>query len=89
MFWLFRVILTTIERASGEGPMFSFLPDYYLEACSHAYNALKGFFHPTRPYTELEGRYNETWVETPLSHQRPPVLKDYRAQSEGPTFQWN
>ncbi|XP_025107715.1 E3 ubiquitin-protein ligase RNF123-like isoform X1 [Pomacea canaliculata] len=51
--WLLRVVLRTLERASCYRQLFQYVPEYYIESCFSAFNALRSFFHPTQPFTEL------------------------------------
>ena len=49
------MLLRTINKASESGKLFMFMPDFYMEACVHTYQAIKSYFHPMRPYTNLPG----------------------------------
>lgn len=53
MFWLLQVVLRTMEHASLEDRLFSFVPDFYVEVIINSYNALRSYFHPTMPYQVL------------------------------------
>ena len=41
--------------ASKEEKLFAFVPDFYVDVVLNAYNALRGYFHPTISYKRLEG----------------------------------
>ena len=53
VFWLLQVALRSIEHASLEEKLFSFVPDFYVEVIINSYNALRSHFHPTMPYQSL------------------------------------
>ena len=43
--WLFRCLLTSLKEAMhNAGPLFAFVPEFYVEACISAYSALKSYF---------------------------------------------
>jgi len=46
--WLFRCMLTSLKDAlHNAGPLFAFVPEFYVEACISAYSALKSYFTPS------------------------------------------
>ena len=46
--WLFQCMLTTLKDAmQNAGPLFAFVPEFYVEACISAYSALKSYFTPS------------------------------------------
>lgn len=47
--WLLRAVATTLTNASLEGNMFSFVPDFYLEALADLCVGLRNHMHPTAP----------------------------------------
>ncbi|CAG2053321.1 unnamed protein product [Timema podura] len=53
--WLFRVVLQTVKLSSQEGQLFSFVPDFYLEALVELCTALRTYLHPTCPIDNIEG----------------------------------
>ena len=64
VFWLLQVCLSTVEQGSeSAGQLFTFTPSFYVEAIMDTYNALKGYFHPTVPYTELTGNDDDNVYE--------------------------
>jgi len=43
--WLFHCLLTSLKEAlHSAGPLFAFVPEFYVEACISAYSALKSYF---------------------------------------------
>lgn len=44
IYWLLRLVLSTLENASASGPLFSFVPDYYIESCLNLCWAVRFFF---------------------------------------------
>ena len=56
VYWVLQTVLRTIDRASEEGKLFTFVPDFYVDVCINSINALTGYFHPTVPYTSLPGK---------------------------------
>ena len=55
VYWVLQTVLRTIDRASEEGKLFTFVPDFYVDVCINSINALTSYFHPTVPYTSLPG----------------------------------
>ena len=55
VYWVLQTVLRTTDRASEEGKLFSFVPDFYVDVCINTINALTSYFHPTVPYTSLPG----------------------------------
>ncbi|KAK7493950.1 hypothetical protein BaRGS_00014832, partial [Batillaria attramentaria] len=51
--WLLRVVLRTLEKASAYRQLFQYVPEFYIETCIHAFNALRNYFHPTQPFSSL------------------------------------
>lgn len=51
--WLLRVVTLTLSKSSQEGNMFSFVPDFYLEALSDLCVGLRSHFHPTVPIERI------------------------------------
>lgn len=45
--WLLKVVILTLKNASSEGNMFSFVPDFYLEALADLCIGLRNHMHPT------------------------------------------
>ncbi|XP_063226205.1 E3 ubiquitin-protein ligase RNF123 isoform X2 [Bacillus rossius redtenbacheri] len=60
--WLLRVALASVRGASREGRLFSYVPEFYLEALVGLCAALRGYFHPTCPIEALQG-YKEFLVD--------------------------
>ena len=45
--WLFHCMLRSLKDAlHNAGPLFAFVPEFYIEACVNAYSALKSYFSP-------------------------------------------
>lgn len=61
--WLLRVVTLTLKKASEEGNMFSFVPDFYLEALSDLCIGLRNHVHPTTPIEKISG-YREMLLDT-------------------------
>ncbi|XP_015423767.1 PREDICTED: E3 ubiquitin-protein ligase RNF123 [Myotis davidii] len=59
IYWLLRVCLRTIEHADRTGPLFAFMPEFYLSVAINSYSALKNYFGPVHSMEELPG-YEET-----------------------------
>ena len=57
MYWVLQTVLRTIDRASEEGKLFAFVPDFYVDVCINTINAITGYFNPTVSYTSLSGKY--------------------------------
>ena len=57
VYWILQVCLNTVERGTEIGALFTFMPSFYVDAIMDSYNALKGYFHPTVKYTELQGTF--------------------------------
>lgn len=53
VYWLLHVVLQTLDRASQSGPFFSFVPDFYVEACIKTCNALRSYFTISLPVEQL------------------------------------
>ncbi|XP_043273679.1 E3 ubiquitin-protein ligase RNF123-like isoform X1 [Venturia canescens] len=51
--WLLRVVTWTLAKSSQEGSMFSFVPEFYLEALSDLCLGLRSHFHPTVPIEKI------------------------------------
>lgn len=51
--WLLKSILLTLRTASEEGDMFSFVPDFYLEALADLSLGLRSHVHPTVPIERI------------------------------------
>lgn len=60
--WLLRVVTLTLASASEEGNMFSFVPDFYLEAMTDLSVGIRNHVHPTAPIDEIP-EYQEMLVE--------------------------
>ncbi|KAK0098177.1 hypothetical protein PV326_010611 [Microctonus aethiopoides] len=53
--WLLKVVVLTLRKASEEGNMFRFVPDFYLEALADLSVGLKNHLHPTAPIEMISG----------------------------------
>nr|QVD39346.1 E3 ubuquitin-protein kinase RNF123 [Schistocerca gregaria] len=53
--WFLRILLQSLKKASGEGNLFSFVPDFYLETVVEVCTALRSYLHPTAPLEQVEG----------------------------------
>ena len=53
MEWLLRVVLRTLEKASAYRMLFQYVPEFYIETCIHAFNALRNYFHTAQPFSSL------------------------------------
>lgn len=53
--WLLRVVLQTLQMASRQENLFSFVPDFYLDVLVELSVALRTYFHPTVPLEEIPG----------------------------------
>ncbi|XP_063982009.1 E3 ubiquitin-protein ligase RNF123 [Diachasmimorpha longicaudata] len=53
--WLLKVVILTLNKASVEGNMFRFVPDFYLEALADLSIGLKNHLHPTAPIENIRG----------------------------------
>ena len=51
--WLLKSVLSTLKAASEEGNMFSFVPDFYLEALTDLSLSLRSHVHPTVPIEKI------------------------------------
>lgn len=51
--WLLRVLTLTLQKASEEGNMFSFVPDFYLETLSDLCVSIRNHIHPTMPIEKI------------------------------------
>lgn len=52
--WLLRVVTLTLQTASQQGNMFSFVPDFYLEAMADLCVGLRNHVHPTAPIDNIQ-----------------------------------
>ena len=66
VYWVLQTVLRTTDRASEEGKLFTFVPDFYVDVCINSINALTGYFHPTVPYTSLPGKLHIYHQQTKL-----------------------
>ncbi|XP_074646477.1 E3 ubiquitin-protein ligase RNF123-like isoform X2 [Tubulanus polymorphus] len=55
VFWLFQVVLRSIEQADVQGSLIAFVPDFYIDVCINTASALNNFFAPTIPLNALRG----------------------------------
>nr|XP_023403482.1 E3 ubiquitin-protein ligase RNF123 isoform X8 [Loxodonta africana] len=55
IYWLLRVCLRTIEHGDRTGPLFAFMPEFYLNVAINSYSALKNYFGPVHSMEELPG----------------------------------
>ncbi|XP_042904907.1 E3 ubiquitin-protein ligase RNF123 isoform X2 [Parasteatoda tepidariorum] len=53
VYWLLQILLRTLSQASETGVLFSFVPDFYVEACIKCCHALRNFFPPAAPADSL------------------------------------
>ncbi|KAL6259247.1 hypothetical protein P5V15_009166 [Pogonomyrmex californicus] len=51
--WLLKVVTLTLQTASQQGNMFSFVPDFYLETLSDLCVSLRAHVHPTAPIENI------------------------------------
>lgn len=51
--WLLKVVTLTLQTASQQGNMFSFVPDFYLETLSDLSVSLRAHMHPTAPIENI------------------------------------
>ncbi|XP_018407153.1 PREDICTED: E3 ubiquitin-protein ligase RNF123-like [Cyphomyrmex costatus] len=51
--WLLKVVTLTLQTASQQGNMFSFVPDFYLETLSDLSISLRAHMHPTVPIENI------------------------------------
>ncbi|KAF7990939.1 hypothetical protein HCN44_000744 [Aphidius gifuensis] len=56
--WLLNVVILTLKKASLEGNMFRFVPDFYLEALADLSVGLRNHLHPTAPIEKISGYQN-------------------------------
>ncbi|XP_013421955.1 E3 ubiquitin-protein ligase RNF123 [Lingula anatina] len=65
--WIMETAMRTIENATV---FFPFIPEYYIEVCINAYNALKHYFNPIQPFRALEhlDRINEEFARFLAKH---------------------
>jgi len=57
--WLFRCMLTSLSEAvHNAGPLFTFVPEFYVEACISAYSALKSYFTPSLLSPQSPGAFS-------------------------------
>ena len=54
--WLLRVVLRTLEKASSYRMLFQYVPEFYIESCIHAFNALRNYFNTTQPFDTLPSK---------------------------------
>ena len=56
--WLFRCMLASLKDAvHNAGPLFAFVPEFYVEACISAYSALKSYFTPSLLSPQSPGNF--------------------------------
>lgn len=72
--WLLRVVLRTLEKASGFRQLFQYVPELYVETCIFTFNALRNFFNVAQPFSSLPS-VNQ------LSQQYATFLVDHFADS--------
>ncbi|XP_015584850.1 E3 ubiquitin-protein ligase RNF123 isoform X2 [Cephus cinctus] len=53
--WLLRVVTLTLHSASQDANMFTFVPDFYLEAMTDLSVAIRNHVHPTVPIERISG----------------------------------
>ncbi|GFR16698.1 e3 ubiquitin-protein ligase RNF123 [Trichonephila clavata] len=53
VYWLLQILLRTLSQSSETGLLFSFVPDFYVEACIKCCHALRNFFPPAAPADSL------------------------------------
>lgn len=51
--WLLKIVIMTLSEASESGKLFSFVPDFYLDALADLVISLKNHFHPTTPIEKI------------------------------------
>lgn len=51
--WLLKIVMLTMRKASEEGHLFGFVPEFYLEVQSDLIAGLKNFIHPTVPIDRI------------------------------------
>lgn len=51
--WLLKVVTLTLQTASQQGNMLSFVPDFYLETLSDLSVSLRAHMHPTAPIESI------------------------------------
>lgn len=61
IYWLLRVCLRTIEHSDRTGPLFAFMPEFYLSVAINSYSALKNYFGPVHSMEELPGEGPFSW----------------------------
>ncbi|KOC64134.1 E3 ubiquitin-protein ligase RNF123 [Habropoda laboriosa] len=59
--WLLKVVTLTLKNASLEGNIFSFVPDFYLEALADLCVGLRNHMHPTAHIEKIPD-YRETFI---------------------------
>ncbi|XP_014468649.1 PREDICTED: E3 ubiquitin-protein ligase RNF123-like [Dinoponera quadriceps] len=52
--WLLRMVTLTLQTASQQGNMLSFVPDFYLEALANLCVTLRNHVHPTVPIENIQ-----------------------------------
>lgn len=57
LIWLLKIVIATLQTASSKGKLFSFVPEFYLEALVELTTALRNHFHPTVPLEGVEGNF--------------------------------
>ena len=62
--WLLRVVLRTLEKASSYRMLFQYVPEFYIETCIHAFNALRNYFNTTQPFNTLPSK-SRCWSPHP------------------------
>ncbi|XP_078485178.1 E3 ubiquitin-protein ligase RNF123 [Ciona intestinalis] len=53
LWWLLQVCLRTAHNASDKGPLFTFMPEFYLTAGARLYKCLREYFAPSQPFEKL------------------------------------
>uniref|UniRef100_A0ABD2WQJ0 RING-type E3 ubiquitin transferase n=1 Tax=Trichogramma kaykai TaxID=54128 RepID=A0ABD2WQJ0_9HYME len=51
--WLLKIVISTLQSASQSGNLFSFVPEFYLEALGDIVTGLKNHIHPTAPLENI------------------------------------
>lgn len=67
IYWLLRVCVRTVEHSDQTGPLFAFMPEFYLSVAINSYSALKNYFGPVHSMEELPG---EGPAQCPAAHSR-------------------
>ncbi|KAG8179811.1 hypothetical protein JTE90_025978 [Oedothorax gibbosus] len=68
VYWLLQILLRTLSQASDTGLLFSFVPDFYVEACIKCCHALRNFFPPAAAPDSLPALLqpyeNRAWAQS-------------------------